>query len=118
MNVMFLTPWYPTKEHRYAGVFVREYAKVKPDWERLKVLGPLDAKAWKIELPGLKPKLTAELWALPGGRQVLEVSTKVPRPEADATAAALDAALAGRGLDTSGVQETKTRAALQAFSER
>lgn len=27
MNVVFLTPWYPTKEHRYGGVFVREYAK-------------------------------------------------------------------------------------------
>jgi L-malate glycosyltransferase len=27
MNIVFLTPWYPTKEHRYAGVFVREYAK-------------------------------------------------------------------------------------------
>lgn len=27
MNVLFLTPWYPTKDHRYAGVFVREYAK-------------------------------------------------------------------------------------------
>ena len=38
--------------------------------------------------------------------------------EADAAAAALDAALAARGFDTSGVQETKTRAALQAFSER
>jgi hypothetical protein len=40
------------------------------------------------------------------------------RSEADATAAALDAALAARGLDTSGVQETKPRAALPAFSER
>ncbi len=27
MNIFFLTPWYPTKDHRYAGVFVREYAK-------------------------------------------------------------------------------------------
>lgn len=24
---MVLTPWYPTQDHRYAGVFVREYAK-------------------------------------------------------------------------------------------
>jgi L-malate glycosyltransferase len=28
MNVVFLTPWYPTNENRYAAVFVREYAKV------------------------------------------------------------------------------------------
>jgi hypothetical protein len=38
--------------------------------------------------------------------------------EADATAAALDAPLAARGLDTAGMPETKPRAALQAFSER
>ena len=27
MNVMVLTPWYPTQDHKYSGVFVREYAK-------------------------------------------------------------------------------------------
>jgi hypothetical protein len=98
--------------------FVREYATVQPDWERLEVLGPLDAETWEVELRGLEPELSAELWTLPDGRQMLEVSTKVPQAEADATAAALDAALAARGLDTSGAQETKTHAALQAFAER
>jgi hypothetical protein len=97
--------------------FVRDYASVKPDWEHLVALGPLDAETWDFELPGLEPELSAELWTLPGGRQMLEVSTKVPQSEADATAAALDAALEARGLDTSGVQETKTRAALEAFAE-
>jgi glycosyltransferase involved in cell wall biosynthesis len=27
LNVLFITPWYPTKDHRYGGVFVREYAR-------------------------------------------------------------------------------------------
>ena len=27
MNVVFLTPWYPTSDHRYGGIFVREYAR-------------------------------------------------------------------------------------------
>jgi L-malate glycosyltransferase len=27
MNVMVLTPWYPTQDQSYSGVFVREYAK-------------------------------------------------------------------------------------------
>jgi len=27
MNILVLTPWYPTQDHRYWGVFVREYAK-------------------------------------------------------------------------------------------
>ena len=97
--------------------FVRDYAKVQPNWERLEVLGPLDAKSWDFELPGLEPELSAELWTLPGGQQMLEVSTKVPQSEADATAVALDEALAAHGLDTTGVQETKTRAALRAFAE-
>lgn len=30
-NVLVLTPWYPTRGHRYAGVFVREYAKAVQD---------------------------------------------------------------------------------------
>jgi hypothetical protein len=96
---------------------VRDYAKVQPDWEHLHVLGPLDAQTWDVDLPGLDHELSAELWTLPGGQQMLEVSTKVPHTEAEATAAALDAALAARGLDPSGVQDTKTHAALQAFAE-
>ncbi len=27
MNILIITPWYPTVDHIYAGVFVREYAK-------------------------------------------------------------------------------------------
>ena len=98
--------------------FVSDYARVKPDWTSLLVLGPLEAMSWDIELQGVEPEVSAEMWTLPGGQQMLEVSTKVPQSEADATAAALDAALAARGLDTSGLQETKTRAALEAFAER
>lgn len=98
--------------------FARLYSPVTPDWERLRVLGPLDARAWKRDLPDLKTRLSAELWLLPDGKQLLELSTRVPQEQAAAAEAALDAALAARGLDTSGVHETKTRAALQAFAER
>ena len=32
-NVLVLTPWYPTREYRYGGVFVQEYAKsVRSCW--------------------------------------------------------------------------------------
>jgi glycosyltransferase involved in cell wall biosynthesis len=27
LNVLFVTPWYPTEDHQYRGIFVREYAK-------------------------------------------------------------------------------------------
>ena len=38
LNVLFLTPWYPTKEHVYAGVFVREYAKAVQKYNNVVVL--------------------------------------------------------------------------------
>ena len=31
MNILVLTPWYPTKVHTYSGIFVREYAKAIRD---------------------------------------------------------------------------------------
>ncbi|MGA2938029.1 MAG: hypothetical protein ABSF52_13120 [Syntrophobacteraceae bacterium] len=27
LRVLFVTPWYPSEDHQYAGIFVREYAK-------------------------------------------------------------------------------------------
>jgi glycosyltransferase involved in cell wall biosynthesis len=38
LNILFLTPWYPTKEHIYAGVFVREYAKAMQKYNNVVVL--------------------------------------------------------------------------------
>lgn len=38
MNVLILTPWYPTKEHRYSGVFVREYATAVQKYCKVAVL--------------------------------------------------------------------------------
>jgi hypothetical protein len=98
--------------------FVKAYARAAPDWGRLKALGPIPSKTWELRLPELESKLSAELWTLPDGRALLEISTKVPRAESDRAAAALDAALRARGLSTSGADETKTRAALECFAGR
>ena len=38
MNVLMLTPWYPTKDHRYGGVFVRELAKTIQNHSNVTVL--------------------------------------------------------------------------------
>ena len=66
---------------------------------------------WDVELPGVESEVSAELWTLPGGQQMLG-STKVSQSEADATATALDAGAAT--ASTRRPLETKTRAALEA----
>jgi hypothetical protein len=93
--------------------FARTYSPVAPDWGRLRVIGPMEAQTWKFRLPELETRISAELWTLPDGRQLLELSSRVQQPEADAAAAALDAALRARGLDASDVQETKTKTVLE-----
>jgi hypothetical protein len=98
--------------------FVKAYARAAPDWGRVKALGPIPSKTWELRLPDVESKLSAELWTLPDGRELLEISTKVPKASADGAATALDAALRSRGFDTSTAEETKTRAALECFARR
>lgn len=97
--------------------FASTYSSVAPDWTRVVVIGPIATKEWKFGLPELQVQLTAEMWTLPGER-LLEISTKVPRREADSSADALDAALSSRGLQKSSTATTKTRAALESLLVR
>jgi len=96
--------------------FIRAYASITPDWSRLKVLGPIAAKEWDFSVPELDVALSAELWTLPDGSELLEFSTKVPRSLADATAAAFEAALASRGLDPTDSPKSKTLSALEVLA--
>ncbi len=93
-----------------------QHASIDVEWDALTVLGPVDALVWEIAIEGLAPALDVELWTLPDGTEILEVSTKVKASAADDTAAALAEALEGLGLDASSAQETKTRAALEYFA--
>jgi hypothetical protein len=99
-------------------LFASTYSETPPDWSRLEVLGPIPAQAWRVSVRGLGPRLSAERWTLPDGRVLLELSTKVPEADADATQAVLVGLLASRGLDTSTQQETKTRLALESYAGR
>ena len=65
---------------------------------------------------GLGRKLVAEMWFYPDGSRVLELSTRCSTAEAFQVAAELRAFLAGRGVDVSGEQQTKTRKALDYFA--
>lgn len=98
--------------------FLSDFASVDVDWSALEPLGPVDARVWKFSVRGLKWKLTAERWLLPGGGDLLELSTKVTGAQADAAQNELVAYLKSKGFDTSARQETKTRVALETFSAR
>jgi hypothetical protein len=58
-------------------------------------------------------RLVAEMWLYPDGSRILELSTKCQPAETFQVAAETRAYLAERGIDLSGLQQTKTRTALE-----
>ena len=82
----------------------------------LTVLGPINLLKCRFRAEGYAGRMVAELWVLPDGTRILELSTKAPPAEAFQTAAETKALLAGKGLDLSTPQETKTKAALAALT--
>jgi len=81
------------------------------------VLGPLNLLKLKYSPEGYGRKLVAELWLYPDGSRILELSTKCRPEEAFEVAAETRAYLSGRGVNLSGEQQTKTRTALEYFSQ-
>lgn len=98
--------------------FLAAYAPIAIPWTALEPLGPVDASVWHFAAAGWDGKLGLELWRLPGGAELLEISTRVPESEAEQARAELIAYLHGRGLETSAAQATKTRMALEALRGR
>lgn len=97
------------------------YAEHAPDGlalDDLSVLGPIFVLKLKFAPKAFDRRLVAELWLYPDGSRILELSTKAAPAEAFQAAAEARAFLAGQGVDLSGEQETKTRKALEFFSER
>ena len=66
--------------------------------------------------PELGRKLVAELWLIPDGSRILELSTKCLPDEAFQVAAEARAYLEGRGLDLAPDPQTKTKTTLEFFS--
>jgi hypothetical protein len=97
------------------------YAAHAPDGlelNDLSVLGPIFVLKLKFAPDGYDRKLVAELWLYPDNSMILELSTKCAPSEALQVAAEARAFLTERGIDLSGEQETKTKKALEFFSER
>jgi hypothetical protein len=82
----------------------------------LAILGPLTAFKLKLIPEGLDRKLAVELWTYPDGSRIFELSTKCS--PGDWFAATTDSRdyLEACGVDLTGEQATKTRAALTYFA--
>jgi hypothetical protein len=84
----------------------------------LSILGPVLVLKLKFAPEEYGRRLVAELWLYPDNSMLLELSTKCAPSEAFQIAAETKAFLTGHGIDLSGEQETKTKKALEFFSEQ
>jgi hypothetical protein len=83
----------------------------------LSILGPIFVLKLKTAPEGLNRKMVGEMWLYPDGTRILELSTKTLPVGAFDVAAETRAFLASRGVDLTSEQQTKTRTALEYFSQ-
>jgi hypothetical protein len=96
--------------------FFDDHAPEGVGLDDLAILGPLHVLKLKFSPEGYGRDAVAELWLYPDGAQILELSTKCRPEETFEVAAESRAYLAGRDVNLSGEQETKTRTALEFFA--
>ncbi|MBZ5737106.1 hypothetical protein [Nocardioides mangrovi] len=82
----------------------------------LLLLGPVHLLKCRFALEDQPRKMIAELWFLPGGARLLELSTKAPPARAFQTAAETKLVLTRHAIDLGAPQELKTRSVLAALS--
>jgi hypothetical protein len=82
----------------------------------LDVLGPILVLKLKMQPDTFSRPLVAEMWIYPDGSRVVELSTKCLPGEGLRVADEARAFLKGKGIETSGDQQTKTKTALEFFS--
>lgn len=97
--------------------FYAEHAPVGLDLDSLTKMGPITVLKLKFTPAEFKRRMVAELWFYPDGSRILELSTKCTPAEAFEVAAEARVFLSDKGVDVSGEQQTKTKAALQFFSK-
>ena len=104
-----------SKEQR---AFFAEHAPEGVDFEDLVPLGPTFLLKLTFMPKELARKFVAEMWLYQDGSRILELSTKALPNEAFQVAAEARAYLVSKGVDLSGVQQTKTRTALNFFKNQ
>ena len=103
-----------SKEQR---AFYTEHAPEGIEFDHLEILGPINVLKLKFAPRGYDRRMVAELWLYPDYSRILELSTKCLPSETFDVAAHARAFLTGLGIDLSGEQQTKTRTALEFFSQ-
>jgi hypothetical protein len=86
------------------------------DMDELVVLGPIFVLKATFTPEGFDRRMVGEMWFYPDGRRLLELSTKCAPGETMQVATETRLFLADHDVDLSGVQETKTKNALQFFA--
>jgi hypothetical protein len=102
-----------SKEQR---AFFTAHAPAGLELDDLSVMGPVNLLKLKFNPDGLDRRMVAELWLYPDASRILELSTKCRPSDAFQAAAESRAWLAARGVNLTGAQQTKTRAALTYFA--
>ena len=96
--------------------FFADHAPEGVELDDLALLGPITVFKLKVLPTGLDRKLAVELWLYPDGSRIMELSTKcAPADWFGATTQSRDH-LRELGIDLTGDQATKTRAALEYFA--
>jgi hypothetical protein len=103
-----------SKEQR---AFYEAHAPDGVELDSLSTLGPIPIIKVKVVPEGFGRKLVGELWMYPDGSQIVELSTKARPDEAFQVSAEARAFLLSKGVDLSGEQQTKTKTALEFFTD-
>jgi hypothetical protein len=96
--------------------FFATHSPAGVELDELSVLGPVHALKLKLSPKGLGRRLAVELWLYPDGSRILELSTKCAPEDWFEVATTSRDYLVGLGVDVTGEQATKTRAALTYFA--
>ncbi|HEX5041018.1 MAG TPA: hypothetical protein VFW95_12895 [Candidatus Limnocylindria bacterium] len=102
-----------SKEQR---AFYAAHAPEGLDLDSLTTLGPTFILKGTFTPKEMGRRFVVEVWLYPDGSRIVELSTKAAPSEAFQVAAEARAYLSGLGLDLSGAQEPKTRAALEFYA--
>lgn len=104
-----------SKEQR---AFFAEHAPDDLTMDDLTILGPITVFKLNLRPKDFGRKLVAEMWLYPDYSRIIELSTKCVPADAVKVAVESRLLLKGMGVDLSGDQQTKTRTALEFFTER